>query len=416
MEDSPFNLLQYTNFDFDEDEPESDENFKYGDYDDVYGGYSDDEDDIMETIRSAFDSAGIYIDQVEKLDTGNFHLTMEPDYGESPQSGLEGFVEFLDRLKRYDKNFPEAEEQTYTDLQDNDQAIDPRSKLDDKKNWVQMLKTMKHLAYDVKSGKMDVFGKAIFEIPNMMKNFKEMQKFFPALPDGQVVGMSLPDDYKEIYRKQEEMVRQLQYHLNAEMKTKAFTNGLIRHLEAKMLDAQPEQYKDQLRQMGLPGIKKDRKPSEEVFPDHLFFTQDFLFAPQLKLLDNIEQGQKDAGELSIGDREIKGAHGIGVMGFFNMDVKFLKKIAEQDPQQFASYINGFKWLDENWQEAQDIIGQYISDNLVQTAKKLKGISGLKDLEREDIAQSARAARPKSGLTEVGCGAPKPKTRIRIKIK
>ena len=35
MDSSPFDLLQYTNFDFDEDEPESDENFKYGDYDDV---------------------------------------------------------------------------------------------------------------------------------------------------------------------------------------------------------------------------------------------------------------------------------------------------------------------------------------------------------------------------------------------
>ena len=415
MEDSPFNLLQYTNFDFDEDEPESDENFKYGDYDDVYGGSYSDEDDIMETIRSAFDSAGLYIDRVERLDTGEFRLEMEPDYSESPESGLEGFVEFLERLKRYDKNFPEAEEQAYNDLQDNDQPIDICRAPADKKNWVQMLKTMKHLAYDVKSGKMDVFGKAIFEIPNMMKNFKEMQKFFPALPDGQVVGMSLPDEYKEIYRKQEELVRQLQYHLNAEMKTKAFTNGLIRHLEAEMLKAQPEQYKDQLRQMGLPGIKKDRKPSEEVFPDHLFFTQDFLFAPQLKLLDNIEQGQKDAGELSIGDREIKGAHGIGVMGFFNMDVKFLKKIAEQDPQQFASYINGFKWLDENWQEAQDIVGQYISDNLVQTAKKLKGISGLKDLERDDLAKSARDSRPKSGLAEMGCG-PRPKMKIRVKIK
>ena len=145
----------------------------------------------------------------------------------------------MDRLKRYDKNFPEAEEQAYTDLQDNDQAIDPESKLDDKKNWVQMLKTMKHLAYDVKSGKMDVFGKAIFEIPNMMRNFKEMQKFFPALPDGQVQAISKTLN-KEIYKTQEELVRQLQHHLNAEMKTKAFTNGLIRHLEAEMLKAQPD--------------------------------------------------------------------------------------------------------------------------------------------------------------------------------
>jgi len=416
MDSSPFNLLQYTNFDFDEDEPESDENFKYGDYDDVYGGYSSDEDDIMQTIQSAFDSAGMYIDRVERVDTGNFRLEMEPDYGESPAEGLEGFVEFLNRLKRYDKNFPEAEEQAYTDLQDNDQAIDPQSKLDDKQNWVQMLKTMKHLAYDVKSGKMDVFGKAIFEIPNMMKNFKEMQKFFPALPDGQVVGISLPDEYKEIYKTQEELVRQLQYHLNQEMGSKDFARGLIRHLEAKILAAQPEQYRDQIRQMGLPGIKKDPKPSSEIFPDHQLFAQNFAFSPQLELLANISQGQKDAGELSIGDRKIEGAHGIGSFGFFNMDLKFLKALAEQDPQQFAGYINGFKWMDENWQDVQDMIGQYVSDNLVKEAKKLKGKPGLADLEREDIAKSARAARPKSGLTEVGCGAPKPKTRIRIKIK
>jgi hypothetical protein len=415
MEESPFNLLQYTNVDFDEDEPESDENFKYGDYGDVYGGSYSDEDDIMATIERAFDSGGVYIDRAEMIDSGNFRLIMEPTYSESPSAGLEGFIEFMERLKRYDKNFPDAEEEAYNDLQDNDLAIDPESRLDDKKNWVQILKNMKHLGYDAKSGKMDVFGKAIFEIPNMIRNFKEMQKFFPALPDGQVVGMSLPDEYKEIYRKQEEMVRQLQYHLNAEMKTKAFTNGLIRHLEAEMLKAQPEQYKDQLRQMGLPGIKKDRKPSEEVFPDHLFLTQDFVFAPRLELLNNIQQGQKDSGELSIGDREIKGAHGIGVMGFFNMDLKFLKRIAESDPQQFASYINGFKWLDENWQEAQNIVGQYISDNLVQTAKKLKGISGLKDLERDDLARSSREARPKSGLAEMGCGN-RPKTKIRIKIK
>jgi hypothetical protein len=73
-------------------------------------------------------------------------------------------------------------------------------------------------------------------------------------------------------------------------------------------------------------------------------------------------------------------------------------------------------MDENWQDVQDMIGQYVSDNLVKEAKKLKGKPGLADLEREDIAKSARAARPKSGLAEVGCGAPKPKTRIRIKIK
>jgi hypothetical protein len=250
----------------------------------------------------------------------------------------------------------------------------------------------------------------------MMKNFKEMQKFFPALPDGQVVGIKVPDEYKEIYKTQEELVRQLQYHLNQEMRSKDFARGLVRHLEAKILDAQPEQYKDQLRQMGLPGIKKDHKPSEDVFPSHLFLTQNFAFSPQLELLSNISQGQRDSGELSIGDRKIEGAHGIGGFGFFNMDLKYLKALAESDPQQFASYINAFKWMDENWQEVQDMIGEYISDNLVKTAKKLKGKPELADLEREDIAQSARAARPKSGLAEMGCGAPKPKTRIRIKIK
>ena len=82
---------------------------------------------------------------------------------------------------------------------------------------------------------------------------------------------------------------------------------------------------------------------------------------------------------------------------------------------FQSYMNGFKYIDENWQDFQDMLGEYISSQIVPVAKTLKGKPELADLEREDIAKSARDARPKSGLREGGCGM-KPRKKIRIKIK
>ena len=77
---------------------------------------------------------------------------------------------------------------------------------------------------------------------------------------------------------------------------------------------------------------------------------------------------------------------------------------------FQSYMNGFKYIDENWQDFQDMLGEYISSQIVPVAKTLKGNPELADLEREDIAKSARDARPRSGLRES-----KKRRRIRIKI-
>jgi hypothetical protein len=54
-------------------------------------------------------------------------------------------------------------------------------------NIKEMLSNLKHMQYDISQGKLDIYGKVVFNIPNMMRNFKEMQKFFPALPDGQAV-------------------------------------------------------------------------------------------------------------------------------------------------------------------------------------------------------------------------------------
>ena len=56
-------------------------------------------------------------------------------------------------------------------------------------------------------------------------------------------------------------------------------------------------------------------------------------------------------------------------------------------------------MDENWQDFQDMIGEYVSSQLVPLTKTLKGKPELADLEIEDIAKSARDARPKSGLAE-----------------
>ena len=105
-----------------------------------------------------------------------------------PSDGLDGFEQFVSNLKDVDKYIPQIEEQIYESLQDHDLAIHPDSKGVDGENWVETLKSLKHLGYDVKSGKMDVFGKAVFEIPNMMRNMRELRKIFPALPEGEVVG------------------------------------------------------------------------------------------------------------------------------------------------------------------------------------------------------------------------------------
>ena len=125
---------------------------------------------------------------------------------------------------------------------------------------------------------------------------------------------------------------------------------------------------------------------------------------------NIQKGEKEASELSIGDRKIEGAHGVGSFGFFALPIKFWREMQRKSPEMFQSYMNGFKYIDENWQDFQDMLGEYISSQIVPVAKTLKGKPELADLEREDIAKSARDARPRSGLRES-----KKRGRIRIKI-
>ena len=270
---------------------------------------------------------------------------------------------------------------------------------------------------------MDVFGKTVFEIPNMMRNFKEMQKFFPALPDGQAVGISLPDEYKEIYRKQQGLVNQLEYYMNREMAQDSFAKRMMRDIGDKLNRSLPpgKKYSDTQAQRSLPGTgvrgPADKKPGENYitkWPEIGFMNQSVRFAPYIKLLDSMTNSEKEASELSIGDREIIGAHGVGSFGFFGIPVKFLKDMERGNPEEFQMYINGFKWIDENWQEFQDMIGEYVSSQIVPVAKRLKDKPELADLDREDIARSARAARPRSGLAEM-CGS-KPKMKIRIKLK
>jgi hypothetical protein len=419
MDESPFNLLQYKNPDFDPDEEESDDNFKYGDYDDAYGGSYSDEDDIEKIIRDSIESHGIYPDSVERVDTGRFNIELRPDYNEQPSDGLDGFEQFVSNLKDVDKYIPEIEEQIYESLQDHDLAIHPDSRGAEGENWVDTLKSLKHLGYDVKSGKMDVFGKAVFEIPNMMRNMRELRKIFPALPEGEVVTTAgaMSDEYKEIYRRQEGLVNQLEYYLNREMDQTRFAKRMMLNIGDQLNKAQPpgRKFTDKGTQMSLPGTGRkgpadlvgqpgslpddDDKEFVNPQPEVDFLNQYVGFAPKIKLMTNIQKGEKESSELSIGDREITGAHGVGSFGFFALPIKFWRDMKKKSPEMFQSYMNGFKYIDENWQDFQDMIGEYVSSQIVPVAKTLKGKPELADLEREDIAQSARAARPKSGLRE-----------------
>ena len=423
MEESPFNLLQYKNPAFDPDEEESDDNFKYGDYDDVYGSYSD-EGEIEEIIANVLNS-NIYFDDIDNSGTGEFSIQINPDDSEMPREGLEGFEEFVRRIKEYDKRMPDMEEEIYESLQDHDLAIHSDQAGLDKENWVETLKNLKHLGYEVKSGKMDVFGKTVFEIPNMMRNMRELRKIFPALPEGEVVTIfGKSGEEKEIFRRQEGLVNQLEYYINREIRRgHTFTRRMLNNISDKLNRSLPpgKKYSDTQAQISLPGTgvrgPADKKPGENYipkWPEMGFMNQLARFDPRIKLMTGIEKGEKENSELSIGDREITGAHGVGSFGFFGIPVKFLRDMQRKNPEEFQMYINGFKWLDENWQDFQDMIGEYVSSQIVPIAKSLKGIPELADLEREDFGQRARDSRPRSGLAEM-CGS-KPKMKIRIKLK
>jgi hypothetical protein len=423
MSNSPFNLLQYKNDDFDPDEEEGKYNFKYGDYEDVYGGRYDDEGDVELRVRDAIEGSGIYFDYLSNDEQGEFELRIDPGGDEEPRDGLDGFRRFVSTVKDYDLILPTVEEDIYNALQDHDIAIHPDSIGSDKENWVATLKNLKHLAYDVRSGKMDVYGKAVFEIPNMMKNMRELRKIFPALPEGEIVttGGAMSDEYRKAFGTQEELLRQLQYYMNLEMKQTGFARRMMLSIGQEINKAQPpgKKYQDKAKQMSIPGTgvkgPADKKPGESYIitsPEVEFMNQHVGFAPQLGLMANIKQGQRDSSELSIGDREIKGAHGIASFGFFSIPIKVLREMEKRNPQEFEGYINGFKYIDENWQDFQDMIGEYVSSQIVPVAKTIKSkeLVPLLDLDREDIAKTARDARPRSGLRES-----KKRRRIRIKI-
>ena len=427
LDEAPFDQLRYEVEDLQTGEKELTDDFE-----EAYGAYSDREI-VRDLIQSAFDSAGMYIDEVKDGNDYEFYLRMTPDYDESPREGLEGFRQFLDRMKRYDKNFEEAIEKTFNDLVDDGVAIDPRNTLEDegaggRGNIKEILTNLKHMEYAVHSGKLDLYGTSVFEIPNMMRNFKEMQKFFPALPDGQAVGISIPDEEKEIFNRQHGYVKQLEDELDRVLGSRPLRNDLMRDVMDKL--ATPVgQTRDKMQQMEIPGLEdkpemgtQQGRGAEQYgkFAKKQgidFFRPNFRFRPELRLIDTIKQSHLKAFDSQIGDRKIEGAYGVATMGFDAIPLKDLRAVRKSNPEVFYAYLNGFKWLDDNWQEVSDFIGKWISSKIVELAKSRANDPAFADLTDKEFAQRARDARPKSGLREGGCGMkPKKKTKIRIKIK
>jgi hypothetical protein len=286
------------------------------------------------------------------------------------------------------------------------------------------------MKYDISQGKLDIYGKVVFNIPNMMRNFKEMQKFFPALPDGETVSISggKSDEEKAAFERQKGYVTQLEDALDAYFGRKPTTGDLLRDITDK-LAAPFDKTRDKRKQMEIPGLEDkpelgtQQGAEAEEYGKLIkqigveFFRPNFMFKPELRFLDGIGVGQKDAAEVAIGDRKIEGAHGIGMMGFNKVPLKDLRAIRKSNPEVYYAYINGFKWLDDNWQEVSDFIGEWLSSKIVPVAKQFETNPGFADLTDAEFAQRARDQRPKSGLRERGCGMkPKKKRRIRIKIK
>ena len=424
LNEPPFDQLRY------EVEHADGEKELTDDFEEAYGRY-DDREMVRDLIQSAFDSAGMYIDEVQDGSDYEFYLRMTPDYDESPSEGLEGFRQFLDRMKRYDKNFEEAIEKTFNDLVDDGVAIDPRNALEDegaggRGNIKEMLSNLKYMKYDVSQGKLNLYGTSVFEIPNMMRNFKEMQKFFPALPDGQAVGISIPDEEKETFNRQHGYVKQLEDALDDRFGRKPLTTDLLRDITDK-LAAPIERTRDKRKQIEIPGLEdkpemgtQQGRGAEEYGSIMKqqgvdFFRPNFMFKPELRFLDGIGVGQRDAAEVAIGDRKIEGAHGIGMMGFNKVPLKDLRAVRKSNPEVYYAYINGFKWLDDNWQEVSDFIGEWVSSKIVPVAKSFETNPGFADLTDAEFAKSARDQRPRSGLREKHCGMnPKKKFKVRFK--
>ena len=100
-----------------------------------------------------------------------------------------------------------------------------------------------------------------------------------------------------------------------------------------------------------------------------------------------------------------------MLGFGNIPLKDLRAVRKSNPEAYYAYINGFKWLDDNWQEVQDFAGEWVSSQIVPFAKSRATDPAFADLTDAEFAQRARDQRPKSGLRES-----KKRRRIRIKIK
>jgi hypothetical protein len=295
-------------------------------------------------------------------------------------------------------------------------------------NIKEMLSNLKHMQYKITQGKLDLQGKVVFNIPNMMRNFKEMQKFFPALPDGEVVSITggKSDEEKAAFERQKGYVTQLEDALDDRFGRKPLTTDLLRDITDK-LAAPVERTRDKRRQIEIPGLEDKpemgtgNSPGAEEYGSIMkqqgvdFFRPNFMFKPELRFLDGIGVGQRDAAEVAIGDRKIEGAHGIGMMGFNKVPLKDLRAVRKSSPEAYYAYINGFKWLDDNWQEVSDFVGEWISSNIVPVAKQFETNAAFGDLMDTEFAKSARDKRPRSGLREGGCG-PRPKRKIRIKLK
>ena len=421
LDGAPFDQLRYEVEDLQTGEKEITDDFE-----DAYGRY-DDREMVRDLIQSSFDSAGMYIDEVQDDDGSIFYLRIEPDYDEGPGEGLDGFREFLARMKRYDKQYEEAIEKTYNDLVDDGVAIDPRNALEDegaggRGNIKEMLSNLKHMSYDISQGRLGVYGKVVFNIPNMMRNFKEMQKFFPALPDGEAVSMGKSDEEKKTFERQKGYVTQLEDELDRMLKSRPVRGDLLKDITDK-LAAPVEKTRDKRKQIEIPGLEDKPemgtqqgrgaeeygKIMKDIGVD--FFRPNFMFAPEIRLLGGIGQGQKDAAEVAIGDRKIEGAHGIGMMGFDKIPLKDLRAIRKSNPEAYYAYINGIKWLDDNWQEVSDFVGEWVSSKIVPLSKSRATDPAFADLTDAEFAKSARDARPKSGLRES-----KKRRRIRIKIR
>ena len=254
LDGAPFDQLRYEVENVDGSKEITD------DFEDAYGRY-DDREMVRDLIQSSFDSAGMYIDEVQDDDGSIFYLRIEPDYDEGPGEGLDGFREFLARMKRYDKNYEEAIEKTFTDLVDDGVAIDPRNALEDegaggRGNIKEMLSNLKHMSYDISQGRLDVYGKVVFNIPNMMRNFKEMQKFFPALPDGETVSISggKSDEEKAAFERQRGYVTQLEDALNTRFGSRPLRGDLLKDITDK-LAAPIEKTRDKRKQIEIPGLE-----------------------------------------------------------------------------------------------------------------------------------------------------------------